>query len=303
MVTGGRNTNSTPAQSPVVVRNIMRLRNLILLFFSTMFFASCFDMTRHKKYSITESFISYDSSDNSKGHEGKKFKYAYEEYNADSNLIYQEIYMNTHSYGDMWGKLRRKSNFFYNGKLKTKETIEVKIDYISPEDLGSKGSYTYTYEYSGKNLSKLLYDNKPVEEYQYDRYGNQIERKIINNSNIPEYYRFTYHNDLKIKSQYFVSDTIIGIDTFIYDKNNKRIETISRYGNGELSNIRGRDTVIKRNNAEQIIEKKWREYFLSYSDVPFYNVNKYFYDNSGRLFKIEYYFDNKLKTVYEFEYD
>ena len=73
----------------------MTLRNLILLFFTTLLFAACFDMTRHKKYSITQSFISYDSSDNSKGQEGKKFKYAYEEYNADSNLIYQEIYTNT----------------------------------------------------------------------------------------------------------------------------------------------------------------------------------------------------------------
>jgi hypothetical protein len=286
-----------------VVRNIMTLRNLILLFFSSTLFASCFDMTLHKKYSITESFISYDSSDNSKGYEGKKFKYAYEEYNADSNLIYKEIYMNTDSYGDMWGKLRRKSNLFYNGKLKTKETIEVKIDYISPENMGSKGSYTYTYEYYGKNLSKLLYGNKPVEEYQYDKSGNQIERRIFNKSNITEYYRYTYRNNLKIKAEYFVSDTIIGIDTFVYNKNNRHIETISRYGNGELSNIRGRDTVIKRNNDEQIIEKKWKEYFLSYSDGPFYNLNKYYYDNSGRLLKIEYYFDNKLKTVYEFEYN
>jgi hypothetical protein len=285
--------------------HIMTLRNVILLFLASMIFTACFDKTRHKKYSITESFISYDSSDNSKGEEGRKFKYAYEEYNADSNLIYQEIYTNTDLYGDMWGKLKRKSNFFYNGKLKTKETIEVKIDYISRADMGSKGSYTYTYEYKGNSLSKILYDNVPVEEYQYDSNGNQIERKIINKSNIPEYYRYTYRNSLIIKSQCLVADTIIGSDTLIYDKNNKHIETISRYGNGELPDIRGRgsDTVIKRNNEEQIIEKKWKEYFLSYPDGPFYDVNKYFYDSSGRLLKIEYFFDNKLTTVYDFEYD
>jgi len=276
----------------------MTLRNLILLFLTPVLFAACFDITRHKKYSITESFISYDSSDNSKGQEGKKFKYIYEEYNADSNIIYQEIYANTDFYGDRWGKLRRKSNFFYNGKLKTKETIEVKFDYIMPQDMGSKGSYTYTYEYSGKNLSKMLYDNKPVEEYQYDRNGNQIERKIINKSNTPEYFRFAYRNSLKINAQYFVSDTIIGTDTLIYDKNNRHIETISHYQQGKMS-----DTVIKRNNEGQIIEKKWREYYQSYSDSPFYNVNKYTYDDNGRLLKIEYYFDDKLKTVYEFEYD
>jgi hypothetical protein len=281
----------------------MTHRNIILLFFASMIFAACFDKTSQKKYSITQSFICYDSSDNSTGQEGRKFKYAYEEYNADSNLIYQEIYMNTDNYGDMWGKLKRKSNFFYNRKLKTKEAIEVKIDYISPTDMGSKGSYSYTYEYKGNSLNKILYDNMPVEEYQYDRNGNQIERKIINKSNIPEYYRYTYRNNLKIKSQYLVADTIIGSDTLIYDKNNKHIETISRYGNGELSNIRGRDTVIKRNNEEQIIEKKWKEYFLSYPDGPFYNVNKYSYDSDGRLLKIEYFFDNKLRTVYDFEYD
>jgi hypothetical protein len=52
-----------------------------------------------------------------------------------------------------------------------------------------------------------------------------------------------------------------------------------------------------------MIEKKWREYFLSAPDMPFYDVNKYFYDSNGRLLKIEYFFDSKLKTVYEFEYD
>jgi hypothetical protein len=280
----------------------MTLRNIILLFLASMIFAACLDKTRHKKYSITESFISYDSSDNSKGQEGKKFKYAYEEYNADSNLIYQEIYTNTDCFGDMWGKLKRKTNSFYNGKLKTKETIEVKIDYISPTDMGSKGAYTYTYEYNENKLSKIFYDNKAVEEYQYDINGNQIERKIINKSNIPEYYRFTYRNNLRIKSQYFVSDTIVRTDTLIYDKNNRPIETIS-YENGEASHARGCDTVIKRNNDQQIIEKEWKEYFLSYSDGPFYDVNKYSYDNRGRLLKIEYYSDNKLKTVYEFEYD
>ena len=63
------------------------------------------------------------------------------------------------------------------------------------------------------------------------------------------------------------------------------------------------DTVIKRNNQGLIIEKKWREYFQSNPNAPFYDVNKYVYDNNGRLIKIEYFLDNKLKTVYEFKYD
>ena len=255
-------------------------------------------MTRHKKYSITESFISYDSSDNSKGRQGKKFKYAYEEYNADSNMIYQEIYANTDYFGDMWGKLMQKGNLVYSGKLKMKETIEIKTAYISPKGGGDKGSYTYTYEYSGQNLSKRLYNNKPVEEYQYDGSNNQIERRIINNLNIPEYYRFTYRNSVKIEAQHFVADTIIGTDTFIYDNNNRHIETISRWKDRRMF-----DTLIKRNDQGLIVEKKWREYFQPYSDAPFYDVNKYFYDNTGRLLKIEYYSDNKLKTVYEFEYE
>lgn len=276
----------------------MTLRNLILLFFTIMLSVGCFDMTWHKKYSITEFFISYDSSGNSKGQQGKRFKCAYEEYNADSNMIYQEIYANADYFGDMWGKLMQQANLSYKGKLRTKATIEIKTAYISPEGGGDIGSYTYTYEYSGNNLSKLLYNNKPVEEYKYDRNNNQIERRIINKSNTPEYYRFTYRNGVKVGVQYFIADTIMGTDTFIYDKNNSHIETISHYKNGEML-----DTVIKRNNDERIIEKKWREYFQSYSDYPFYNVNKYFYDNNGRLLKIEYYFDNKLKTVYEFKYD
>jgi hypothetical protein len=276
----------------------MKLRKIILLLFISTFFGACFKMTSHKKYSMTVSFISYDSSHNSRGKQGKKFKYAYEEYNADSNLIYQEIYANTDYFGDMWGKLMQKSNLFYNGKLIMKATIEVKIAYISPKGSGDKGSYTYTYEYNGQNLSKLLYNSKPVEEYQYDSNGNQIERRMINKSNISEYYRFIYRNGLKIEAQNFVADTVVGTDTFIYDKNNRHIETISRYKDGEIT-----DTVIKRNKEEQMIEEKWREYFQPYSDYPFYDVYKYFYDNNGRLRKKEYYLDNKLKTVYEFEYD
>jgi uncharacterized protein affecting Mg2+/Co2+ transport len=276
----------------------MTLRNLILLLFAIMLFAGCFDMTRHKKYSMTEFFTSYDSSSNSRGKQGKRFKYAYEEYNGDSNMIYQEIYANTDYFGNMWGKLMQKANLYYKGKLKMQATIEVKTAYLMSQGGGDIGSYRYTYEYKGNNLSKLLYANKPVEEYQYDPNNNQTEIKFINKSNTPQYDRFIYHNSVKISAQYFVADTIVGRDTLIYDKNNRHIETISGSKNGQTT-----DTLITRNNEGRIIEKKWKYYFQPYSDYPFYDVNKYFYDNTGKLVKIEYYSDKKLKTVYEFEYN
>ena len=274
----------------------MTHRTLILLALTTILFAACNDTTRRKKYSITESFINYDSS---KGQVGKTFKYAYEEYNADSNLIYQEIYTNsTDNFSDMWGKLKEIRNLFYSGRLQTKQIIEIKIPYISPEGGGDKDSYTYSYEYNAKNLTKILFNKKPIEEYRYDSNNHQIERRISSKANIPDYYRFIYRNGLKIGAIHYVADSIVGTDSLTYDKNNKHIGTFSRYKNGNMS-----DTLIERNSRGQVIEKKWRAYFKTYTDYPFYNTNKYVYDNFGRLIKIEYYLANELKTIHQFNYN
>ena len=99
-----------------VVRNIMTPRSSILLLLVPALLSACFDNTQKKKYSITTYFTSFDSSSNSMGNEGKKFKYSYEEYNSDSNLIYQELYATPDRFGNDWGKLFEKTKFYYNGK-------------------------------------------------------------------------------------------------------------------------------------------------------------------------------------------
>ena len=54
----------------------MNLRNSILLLLFSALLSACFDNTQKKKYSITTYFTSFDSSSNSMGNEGKKFKYS-----------------------------------------------------------------------------------------------------------------------------------------------------------------------------------------------------------------------------------
>ena len=57
------------------------------------------------------------------------------------------------------------------------------------------------------------------EEYKYNNQKEQAEKRIMNGLNVTEYYRFAYDNGLKTKTQYFVADTVVRVDTFIYDTN------------------------------------------------------------------------------------
>ena len=79
-------------------------------FYYSTLLSACSDSTQKKQYSITTYFTSFDSSSNSMGNEGKKFKYSYEEYNSDSNLIYQELYATTDRFGNDWESSLRKQN-------------------------------------------------------------------------------------------------------------------------------------------------------------------------------------------------
>jgi hypothetical protein len=284
----------------------MTLRYSILFLLLPTLVSACSDSTQKKKYSVTTYFTSFDSSGNSMGNHGKKFKYSYEEYNVDSNLIYQELYATPDNFGDMWGKLLEKTKFYYNGKEKVKAEIEYGISYPASELGRGKGKKTDTYEYKDGLLSKWLSDGKLVEDYQYDVAKNLIQKRVTNFDNVPEYYRFTYRNGLRTKSEYFVADTIWHVDTFLYDKNNKQIEKISVNGRGERIDRR----VIIRNYKGQAIEEKWRKPFtgwltkngeIVYDD--FYQTNKYYYDNIGRPAKTEFYELGKLQIVYEFTYD
>jgi len=285
----------------------MTLRNSILLLFIPTLLSACSDSTQKKQYSITTYFTSFDSSSNSMGNEGKKFEYSYEEYNSDSNLIYQELYATTDRFGNDWGKLFEKTKFYYNGKEKLRAEREFGIAY-PPSEIGrGKGKGTYTYEYKDGLLIKWLSDGKPVEEYKYNNQKEQVEKRIINGLNVPEYYRFTYDNDLKIKTQYFVADTIVRIDTFVYDENKKLVEEYSYDSKGEKVGHR----LTIRNDKGQAIEEKWREPYIGWRarndgqiiEDEFYQINKYYYDNKGRPTKTEFYDIGNLVTVYEFSYD
>lgn len=200
----------------------------------------------------------------------------------------------------MWGKLLEKRKCFYKGKEKIKEEIEFRMAYPSSEIGGGKGKGTYTYEYNGQQLLKLFYNKKPIEEYKYDKGNNQIERRITNELNVPEYYRFFYSNNLKVKSQYFVEDTIGAVDTFIYDKDKRLTEKLSYDSKGLMSGYR----VIIRNDKGEAIQEKWRTFYeREIVENNFYNVNQDYYDNNGRLLKTEFYFGDKLTTIYEFRYE
>ncbi len=281
----------------------MILRNSILLLVVTTLLNACFDSTQRKSYSITTYFTSLDSSSKSMGKEGQKFKSSYEEYNSDSNLIYQELYATTDHMSDMWGKLFEKTKFTYKGKEKMRAEREFGLAY----PLNEQGKVSYIYEYTNGQLSKWLSDGKPIEEYKYNEEKDQIERRIINELNIPEYYRFFYHNGVKTKTQYFVADTIVRVDTFIYDQNKQLVEKYSYDSKGQKAG----HTLTIRNNKGQPIEDKWREPFQGWRmrndgqiiDDEFYQSNKYYYDIYGRPLKTEFYDIGRLMTIYQFVYD
>lgn len=285
----------------------MTLRYLILFLFITTLVSSCSDNTNKKKYSVTTYFTSLDSSSNSMGKAGQKFKLSYEEYNTDSNMIYQEVYATTDNFGDMWGKLLEKTKFYYNGKQKIKAEKEFGIAY-PPSEIGrGKGKVTHIYEYMDGQLVKWLSDGKTIEEYRYDQHGNQIEKRIINGLNIPEYYRFTYSNGLRTKSQYFAADTLVRVDTFHYDNNKRLIEHYTYNYKGEKTAHK----VVTRNDKGQAVEEKWREGYDKWRmrntgeiiEDEFYQANKYYYDSKGRPLKTEFYDLGKLMTIYEFTYN
>jgi hypothetical protein len=281
----------------------MTLRNSILFLFIPTLLSACSDSTQKKQYSITTYFTSFDSSSNSMGNEGKKFKYSYEEYNSDSNLIYQELYATTYRFGNDWGKLFEKTKFYYNGKEKLKAEREFGLAYKPSE----KGKVVYTYEYTSGKLTKWLADGKPVEEYKYNNQNEQVEKRIINGLNVPEYYRSTYDNGIKTRTQYFVADTIVRVDTFIYDINKRLIDKYSYDSKGQKAG----HTQTLRNVKGQAIEEKWREPFNGWRmrndgqiiEDEFYQSNKYYYENKGRASKTEFYDIGRLRIVYEFQYD
>ena len=169
-----------------------------------------------------------------------------------------------------------------------------------------KGKYVDTYEYVNNKLNKWISDGKLKEEYVYNA-KEELERQIIYSTNILGYYHFTYSNGLQIKKQYFIADTIFQIDTFLYNKNNKLIDTYSYDNRGKTVGHRQ----IVRNEKGQAIEEKWKEPYIGwrsrkdgqYVNDEFYQVNKYFYDDKGRSAKTEFYDIGNLRNVYEFKYE
>src|SRR5215813_7129664 len=108
----------------------MPLRNSIFLLLVPVFFNACFNSTKKKKYSVTIYFTSFDSSHVSSKNLNKLFKYSYEEFSGDSNLIYKEQFTTPFNDDRDWGKLSEKEKYFYNDKKKTKAEREFGI-YLS----------------------------------------------------------------------------------------------------------------------------------------------------------------------------
>jgi hypothetical protein len=292
----------------------MTLRDSIFLLLLPSFFSACFANTE-KKYSVTTYFTSFDTSHVSLKNLNKKFKYSYEEFNADSNLIYKEQFTTPFNDDTDWGKLAETEKYFYSGKKKTKAEREFGI-YLANSQIGrGKGKGTYTYEYADGLLTKWFIDQKLYESYKYNKQKELIEVHTYfssDSSNSP-YIVNTYSNGLKIKSEYFPFDSInTSIDTFMYE-NDKLIEKNSFNKKGEMTAHR----IFIRDEKGKVKEEKWKEPFLDWRksengqwiNAEFNQGNRYFYDSQGRQIKTEYYqldehyrFE-KLITVYDFQYD
>jgi hypothetical protein len=293
----------------------MRLRNSLLLLSIPILLSACFDSTQKKKYSVTTFFTSFDSAHVSLKNLNKKFKYSYEEFNADSNLIYKEQFTTTFNDDNKWGKLSEIEKYIYDGKKKIKADREYGI-YLSNSQLGrGKGKGTYTYEYTNGELTKWLVDQKLSESYKYNRQKELVELHMYFGSDTSNssYSVNTYFNGLKIRSEYFPFDSIhTSVDTFIY-KNNKLIEKNSFNKKGDTTAHR----VFILDGRGEVIEEKWKEPFLDWRqrengqwiNAEFNQGNRYFYDPRGRPIKTEYYRSDehygleKLVTVYDFQYD
>lgn len=293
----------------------MTLRSSIFLLLIQILFSGCFNSTQKKKYSVTTYFTSFDSSHAALKNLNVKFKYSYEEYNADSNLIYKEQFTTPFEDDKDWGKPAEKEKYFYSDKKKTRVEREFGI-YLSNSQIGrGKGKGTYTFVYTDGELSKWFIDNQLYESYKYNRQKELIElhRYFSPDTSNSPYVINTYFNGLKIKSEYFPSDSVnTSIDTFIY-KDNRLIE--------QNSYNKKRDTtahrIFIRDKNGKVQEEKWKEPFLDWRkrengewiNAEFNQGNRYFYDSRGRQIKTEHYrFDElyrseKLITVYDFQYD
>ena len=165
-------------------------------------------MTWHKKYAITEYVTTYDSADKPLEIIGQKIKYSYREFNADSNLIYEELYNSAFAEINKWGKLYEKTKYSYNGMQKIKGEREAGTPYEKSDDWRERGKNIYTYKYINGKLSEWLVDGKLNEKYIYND-KNELEKKFTYSpSNAVVYEYYLYSNGLKIKTQQFVADTI-----------------------------------------------------------------------------------------------
>ncbi|UAY53140.1 hypothetical protein [Ferruginibacter albus] len=290
----------------------MTLRNSFYILLVSILFTACFNSTQKKKYAVTTYFTSFDSAHVSLKNLHTKFKYSYEAFNADSNLIYKEQFTTPFDNDTNWGMLSEKEKYFYDNKEKTKGEKEFGL-YLPHSQVGSaKDKDTYTYEYTNGELTKWLVNQKPYETYKYNDQKKLIELHRHFGSNLFTALN-TYSNGLKIKSEYFPFDSInTSMDTFIY-KNTKLVEKNSFNKKGEMTTHR----IFIRDEKGKLKEEKWKEPYLDWRqredgqwiNAEFNQGNRYFYDSRDRPIKTEYYQldehyrSEKLIIVYDFQYD
>lgn len=284
----------------------MIIRFFLLLATIILVLSGCFNQSNDKAYSCTTYFTSFDSTSDLLDKYGQRIKYAYEEYNSDSNLLYQETY-STNDDEDFWGKLCETKKIIYNGKQKLKATIEQGICFPSSERGRGKQKVKDSFEYTNGKLVKYISNGKVAEEYKYNNNGELTEKRILNYLEIPEFYLNKYEHGLIKESEYFVADTLVSTTNLIYNKQNLLVEKNSFNNKGQQTTRRQ----YIRNEKGQVIEEKWREPINAWRsgddgqiiEDEFYQINKYFYDSKGRVSKTEFYDIRKKIAVYEFEYN
>jgi hypothetical protein len=145
---------------------------LFLLLSAAALFAGCFDPSNSRKYTISSYFTSFDSTSNKKG---QRFKYSYEIYNSDSNMIYQELYADPGYPDTEWGKLYERSTIVYDGKRMKKKIRAYGLAF--PEK--QTGTVVYKYEYEKDQVTKCSTIGQLPAPHRPDSWNEQMGKKTI----------------------------------------------------------------------------------------------------------------------------
>jgi len=274
-----------------------RSRFLLLL---TLFVLSIGSACREKgKYAVTVYFTSYDSGSwrtiDCPEKLGKKFMYSYEEFNADSNVVFAEYYTDKDPRSGSCGYWGGKPLQIWQTKWRGKEKLSAKVDYIQTLiNVGRAYRHAqYSYQYRDGLLVRLLSKDQTVEAYDYNDHKQMIEKQEYYNKTAQRTTRYSYNNaGKKTTETIFCPSRLYTRDTFLYDKNNRLIEQKRFDSTGRLMGDR---QIIRDATGRSVIGKGNEDADWAGWD----GETRYYYDRAGYVTKEDYYSEGKLKLKFE----